>query len=152
MTFCVRSADPEEVDILTNLVIRSKFYWGYDTKYRASLETILAVSREKASIGDCWVAEAETGDPVAVCQFDSSASPPHLDLLFVEPAYIGQGVGSLLFDTLTEHARLRGITQFNLDADPNAAAFYMAKGGRVIGERESRIVRGQLLPIIEFIL
>ena len=48
--------------------------------------------------------------------------------------------------------RLRGITQFNLDADPNAAAFYMAKGGRVIGERESRIVRGQLLPIIEFIL
>ena len=81
MTFCVRLADPEEVDILTNLVIRSKFYWGYDDKYRASLKTILAVSPEIASIGDCWVAEAEAGDPVAVCQFNSSASPPHLDLL-----------------------------------------------------------------------
>ena len=81
------------------------------------------------------MAEAETGDPVAVCQFNSSASPPHLDLLFVEPTYIGQGVGSLLFDTLTENARDRGINKFNLDADPNAAAFYMAKGGRVIGER-----------------
>ena len=152
MTFCVRLADPEEVDILTNLVVRSKFYWGYDEKYRALLASILTVSRERAHAGDCWVAEAETGEPAAVCQFNSSAIPPHLDLLFVDPAYIGRGAGALLLDHLISNARRRGITQFNLDADPNASGFYLRKGGRITGERESMIVRGQFLPVIEFTL
>ncbi len=152
MTFGVRLAVPEETGILTDLVVRSKFYWGYEEKYRATLMTILAVSREKASVGDCWVAEAETGKPAGVCQFNSNATPPHLDLLFVDPAYIGQGVGSLLFDTLISNARRRDFTRFDLDADPNATAFYLGKGGHIIGERESRIVRGQFLPVIEFTL
>ncbi|MDG2034974.1 MAG: hypothetical protein P8J29_13635, partial [Rhodospirillales bacterium] len=60
--------------------------------------------------------------------------------------------GSLLFDTLISNARRRGFTRFDLDADPNAAAFYLGKGGRITGERESRIVRGQFLPVIEFTL
>ena len=152
MTFRVRLAAPEEIGVLTDLVVRSKFHWGYDEKYRELLTTILAVSREKTSIGDCWVAETETSELAAVCQFNSSATPPHLDLLFVDPAYIGQGVGSLLFDTLISNARRRGFTRFNLDADPNASGFYLRKGGRITGERESRIVRGQFLPVIEFTL
>lgn len=152
MTFRVRLAVPEETGVLTDLVVRSKFHWGYEEKYRAPLTTILAVSREKAFAGHCWVAETETGKPAGVCQFNSSATPPHLDLLFVDPAYIGQGAGSLLFDTLISNARRRGFTRFDLDADPNAAAFYLGKGGRITGERESRIVRGQFLPVIEFTL
>ena len=152
MTFRVRLAAPEETGVLTELIIRSKFHWGYDEKYRAPLTTILAMSKEKTSAGDCWVAESKTGQPAGVCQFNSSATPPHLDLLFIDPAYIGQGAGSLLLDTLILSARRRGITRFDLDADPNAAAFYLRKGGRIIGERESRIVRGQFLPVIEFTL
>ena len=134
------------------MIVRSKFYWGYDKKYRAQLANILAVSRERVNAGDCWVAEAETGKPAAVCQFDSSATPPHLDLLFVDPPHIRQGAGSLLLDNLISSARSRGITRFNLDSDPNATAFYLRKGGRIIGERESRILRGQFLPVIEFML
>ena len=152
MTFRVRLAVPEEIDVLTQLVVRSKLHWGYDAKYGLLLATILAVSREKAIAGDCWVAEVKTGDPAAVCQFDSSATPAHLDLLFVDPPYIGRGAGSLLWDTLISNLRQRGIAQFDLDADPNAAAFYLAKGGRIVGERESRIIRGQFLPVIEFIV
>ena len=152
MTFRVRLAAPEETDVLTDLVVRSKFHWGYDEKYRVPLATILAVSSEKAHAGDCWVAEVKTCEPVAVCQFDSSATPAHLDLLFVDPAHIGRGAGSLLLDTLIANVRQRGVTQFDLDADPNAAAFYLAKGGRIVGERESRIIRGQFLPVIEFIV
>ena len=152
MTFRVRLAVPEDTRELTDMIVRSKFYWGYDEKYRVQLSTILAVSRERANAGDCWVAEAETGKPAAVCQFDSSATPPHLDLLFVDPPHIRKGAGSLLLDTLIFNARSRGINRFNLDADPNAAAFYLRKGGRIIGERESRIVPGQFLPVIEFLL
>ena len=152
MTFRVRLAVPEETPVLTDMVVRSKFHWGYDEKYRALLASILTVSRERAHAGDCWVAEAETGEPAAVCQFDSGARPPHLDLLFVDPLYIRKGAGSLLLDTLITNARSRGITRFDLDADPNAAAFYLSKGGRIIGERESRIVRGQFLPVVEFML
>ena len=149
MKFRVRLATHIEIEALSDLVVRSKFHWGYSETYRSTLAKILAVSSERVAAGECWLAETHAGKLAAVCQFNSEANPPHLDLLFVAPEYIRQGAGSLLFETLITYANGLGIKCFDLDADPNAAAFYLSKGGRITGERESRVVRGQFLPVIE---
>ena len=152
MKFHIRLAEVYEVDELTDLVIRSKFHWNYDARYRAPLRDLIRVSRKRVSAGDCWVAETDDGEKAAVCQLDPISDPPHLDLLFVEPKFIGQGAGTLLFENLLTECRHRGIATFDMDADPNATEFYLRKGGRIVGEFESTVVRGQLLPIIEITL
>jgi len=152
LNFQIRLAEVHEVDELTDLVMRSKFHWGYDEKYYAPLRDIIAVSRERVSAGDCWVAMTEDGEKAAVCQFNPSSQPPHLDLLFVGPEFIRKGAGGLLFDNLLNECRQRGITKFDMDADPNATEFYLQKGGKIVGEFESTVVPGQMLPVIEITL
>jgi len=43
-----------------------------------------------------------------------------------------------------------GVTSFILEADPNAAGFYIKMGGVKIGEKASLVVPGRKLPIIKF--
>jgi GNAT superfamily N-acetyltransferase len=143
----IRSARPEETSGLTSLAFRSKAFWGYD-------EAFLEASRGDLTVGDelvrCGrVLAAERDDTLA--GFASVvAEAPRLELahLFVEPGFIGSGVGRGLVDHAVAYARRLGATEIVVESDPNAEGFYRAMGAERVGSRPSIVDPGRQLPLL----
>ena len=147
---CIRRAQPEEAEALTELIMRSKAQWGYDAAFLEACRADLTLRPE--SITRDYVVCAEVGGVVAgvahvLMQDDGEA---YLDDLFVEPAYMGQGVGKLLWGHAVEWAVAQGATAMVFGADPNARPFYERMGAAVVGEIVSTIVKGRTTPRMRY--
>ncbi len=55
-----------------------------------------------------------------------------LDDLWIDPDWMGQGIGRLLFQHAEGQARRSGATRMEWEAEPNAIAFYEKMGGRCV--------------------
>lgn len=77
---------------------------------------------------------AQTGDDVI--GFMSLTSGGHLDLAFVDPAFMGRGVASDLHDGLLRHAHATGLRRLTTAASHLAHRFLARRGWRMI-ERET---------------
>jgi putative acetyltransferase len=65
------------------------------------------------------------GSPVG---FASLKGKDHIDLLYVHPGAVGQGVGAMLCDALEKLAKGRGTMAMTVDASDNAAEFFARRG------------------------
>jgi putative acetyltransferase len=63
-----------------------------------------------------------------VVGFASLRAPDHLDMLYVDPQAVGQGVASALCDALERLAAARGATKLTVDASDTARAFFEHRG------------------------
>jgi putative acetyltransferase len=52
----------------------------------------------------------------------------HIDMLFVHPYFVGQGIGTTLADALERIAAARGSAAVTVDASETAAAFFEERG------------------------
>jgi putative acetyltransferase len=68
----------------------------------------------------------------------------HIDLLYVHPSAVGQGVASMLCDALEKLAGGRGAKALTVDASDNAEGFF-AKRGYVGKQRNTVTVNGEWL-------
>jgi GNAT superfamily N-acetyltransferase len=69
----------------------------------------------------------DAGDgPLGFGQLDLERA--RLTALYVEPAYMGCGVGDALLRAIVRLAELSGLESLNLQSTPNAAAFYRRRG------------------------
>ncbi len=73
-----------------------------------------------------------------------------LQALFVDPPWIGQGLGGVLIAHALDLARSRGITRVSVDSDPGAEPFYLHHGARRVGEVASGSIPGRVLPQLVF--
>mgnify|MGYP005861374609 CR=1 FL=1 len=148
MNLMIRPAAAGEAAALTALALRSKAHWGYDDAFIEACRPYLTVPEAGITQGLAFVADR---DSVIVGMY---VLAPHedcieLDMLFVSPDAIGQGVGSRLFAHATAQARARGASRMIVEADPNALAFYIARGMRQYAMRESAVQAGRFLPLLE---
>jgi len=144
----VRPATPNLAAILTDLILRSKAYWGYDEVFMAASHHNLTLTAEYIAANLTYVAE-EAGLLFGVYSlFEHTPQQVELDNLFVEPTAIGKGVGKLLFDHAVEQARQRGYREMRIVADPNAESFYLRQGATRVGAVASPAQAGRLLPLL----
>src|SRR5580692_3868688 len=68
----------------------------------------------------------------------------HIDMLYVHPSAVGQGVASLLCDALEKLAGGRGAKSLTVDASDNAQEFFL-KRGYVGKQRNTVTVNGEWL-------
>jgi putative acetyltransferase len=76
--------------------------------------------------------------------FASLRGADHIDMLYVHPAVVGQGVASMLLDALEKLAGGRGAKNLSVDASDNAEGFF-AKRGYVAKQRNTVTVNGEWL-------
>ena len=76
--------------------------------------------------------------------FASLTGADHIDLLYVHPSAVGQGVGSMLCDALEKLAGGRGAKSLTVDASDNALEFF-SKRGYVATRRNTVTVSGEWL-------
>jgi GNAT superfamily N-acetyltransferase len=148
-TVHLRPARDPEAGLLSELALRSKGHWGYDQAFldacREELTLTPAAVRAKRAV------VAERGDQV-VGFYTLAGEPPDasLDHLFVEPGEIGTGVGRALWAHATAAAQALGFTRMEIEADPQAEAFYLAMGARRRGAVPSGSIPGRSLPLLVY--
>ena len=130
MGLLIRAAGPTDRDRLRELTFESKAHWGYEP----DLVRRWADGLTFEAGDDRWVAEAD-GRVVAWV----GLSPPHegvaiLDDLWVDPQWIGRGIGTRLFRVAADRARRLGAARLEWDAEPHALGFYEQLGGRFLRE------------------
>ena len=76
--------------------------------------------------------------------FASLKGTGHIDMLYVHPGAVGQGVASMLCDALEKLAGSRGATSLSVDASDNAQEFF-SKRGYVGKQRNTVTVNGEWL-------
>jgi putative acetyltransferase len=76
--------------------------------------------------------------------FASLKGADHIDMLYVHPSVIGQGIGAMLCDALEKLAGGRGAKALSVDASDNALEFF-AKRGYVAKQRNTVTVNGEWL-------
>ena len=76
--------------------------------------------------------------------FASLKGADHIDMLYVHPGAVGEGVASMLCDALERLADGRGTKSLTVDASDNAAEFF-AKRGYVAMQRNTVTVNGEWL-------
>lgn len=141
----IRKARREEAGILTDLSMRSKAYWGYDDAFMAACTEALRVPEDAIEKYSTYVAE-DGGRVAGYFMLIVEDDKGYLESLFVEPEYIGHGLGKLLWDELMEVAKEAGVYEFTIDADPHAEGFYIRMGAEKEGEKESSVFKGRMLP------
>ena len=151
MSYEVRAAIPAEADILSHLAMRSKAFWGYSQEFLDACEQELSVSPEDIEAETYHHEVAENAGNIfgfyALKRL--SGNKYELEALFVEPDYIGTGIGRALMTHALKRVRLEGGASVIIQSDPYAVRFYKAAGGVLIGERESESIPGRYLPLYE---
>jgi putative acetyltransferase len=95
----------------------------------------------KRLAGGLTLIATQQGSPVG---FASLKGADHIDMLYVHPGAVGQGVASMLCEALEKIAGSRGAKSLTVDASDNAQAFF-AKRGYVGKQRNTVTVNGEWL-------
>lgn len=145
----VRAALPADADVLTALAVRSKAHWGYPDEFMEACRAELTYDSGYLAAHEVYV--VEVGDHVAgFCSLERlDDERVELGGLFVEPEFIGTGLGRALMRRALVAARDAGAHTMVIHGDPHAAAFYEASGAAQVGKVASCSIPGRFLPLYE---
>ncbi len=79
-----------------------------------------------------------------------AGDPPDAELsfLFVEPEFIGTGMGRALLEHCLGVAAELGFETIRIESDPFAESFYLAMGAMRVGETPSQSIPSRALPVL----
>lgn len=149
-TLTLRTAEPEEAKILSELAMRSKSYWGYSDDFMNACKAELTVTSEKIQDSKFHLVVAESAGEIIGFYGVERLSPLQFELeaLFVNPRDMGLGIGRALIDHAKNFIAASGGGTLLIQGDPNAEEFYRAVGAQPIGEKESASIPGRFLPML----
>ena len=118
----LRPARADEAPLLSELALRSKGWWGHSASFLLALSLGQAAKAVLVEV-DGVVAGFHLLAPSSV-----GSDVGELDMLFVDPPFIGSGIGRILFEDARRSAAGRGWTRVQIEADPQARPFYERLG------------------------
>lgn len=162
MDVLIRPGRADEAADLSDLALRSKAHWGYDQAFLDRCRPELTLTPTDVKQRRTAVAELDgkiagfvtvVGDPAAPAPAGSAPGvvEGELDMLFIDPWAIGQGVGRRLFDHAAKAAAAEGFTALFIVSDPQAEGFYLRLGAIRDGESVSPST-GRALPLLRYAL
>jgi N-acetylglutamate synthase-like GNAT family acetyltransferase len=109
----------------------------------------LAVTEAYLSAAYVFVVETH-GRIAGFAGFSPTGTAHELLYLFIDPPFIGNGFGAMLWQRAVEQARELGWDKFFIVSDPNAEAFYLKQGAIRVGERASSVSPERKLPMLDY--
>jgi GNAT superfamily N-acetyltransferase len=141
----IRGPEANEIVRLREIAIAAKGHWGYDQE-RVDRWASESVTREGLLEKDVYVADVG-GKAIAWAALVPRGDVYWLDDLWVDPEWMGGGVGTRLFEHAADSARERGGARIEWEAEPNAIGFYERVGGRYLRDSEPS-EWGRVLPVM----
>lgn len=153
----IRAAAPADADALTAISLASKKYWGYPDELMEIWRNFLTVT--PGTIAENLVYVAQTGpgggtnEEIAGYYSLTGGAQRHRELhaLFIQPKYIGRGVGTELFRHARWRARSLDSKLLVIASDPNAEGFYLRQGARRLQMVETQ-PPGRKIPLLGLVL
>jgi len=143
-----RKAKPRDVERLNEIAIAAKAHWGHDPSWVKQWVAAGDFARVAVSRDEAWVVEID-GTIAGWSALQLRGEVAWLEDLWVDPAYMGRGVGTALFRDATTRATSAGAQRMEWEADLDAVGFYKRMGGRPV--RDSDVTElGRILPIMAF--
>lgn len=130
---CVRPAARADHERLRELTFESKAHWGYDR----DLVRRWADGLELEDGQERWAVEADGAIVAWAGLIPPTDGIAILDHLWVDPAWMGRGLGSRLFRVAADRARGLEAERMEWGAEPNAVGFYEKAGGRFLRDHVS---------------
>lgn len=148
MQITIQRAKPEQHERLTHITFAAKKYWGYPERWMEIWKEALTITPEFITNNEVYLAVTES-EVTGFYGLISAEGKVQLEHLWVDPDYIGSGIGKRLFDHAIELAQSLNATLMEIESDPNAEGFYKRMGARRIGEFVSEL-EGQprVLPLL----
>ena len=145
-TFALRPFLPDDTPILAAIFAAAIQELTGDDYSEEQQEAWAGVADEEEAFGARLAGELTLiatmqGAPVG---FAALKGKDQIDMLYVHPSVVGQGVASMLCDALEKLAAARGATKLSVDASDTAADFFR-KRGYVAQQRNSITVNGEWL-------
>lgn len=145
----IRSAHPEEAEMLSELAWLSQSYWDYSPEQMAGFSASLSVTQEFLEQNPTYLIEIENDGFVEVLGFYSLEQAANgqwwLRRLWVAPSHIGTGMGQLLFLHACELAETIGAEKLCILSNPNAEAFFLRMGAERVGAEKAHYGAADLL-------
>ena len=137
---------PADTPILAAIFVASIEALTGDDYGEAQQQAWVAVADDEEAFGKRLASELTLvatidGSPVG---FASLKGKDHVDLLYVHPDAVGQGVAASLCNALEKLAAARGANSLTVDASDNAAEFF-AKRGYEAKQRNTVSLNGEWL-------
>ena len=153
----IRQAHPDDADRLTEISFAAKRHWNHPESYLQLWQEELTVTRDYLREHLVYLIACDTiivgyyslvGLRESLIVAEIALEPGWwLDHMFIEPEWIGNGLGKRLFNHLSSICRVNDITAVQMLADPHAMGFYEKMGCRYIKEVPSTIA-GRTTPLM----
>ena len=145
----IRRALAEDAEVLSEIALAAKSHWGYPERWMQIWKPELTFSSEFFETHESWTASLEN-QPIGFYTLLEKDDNAWLENLWVMPAQIGHGVGSILFKHAIHLSKQRGYHILRLESDPNAVGFYEKMGAYKIDQRYYDMEdTPRILPIME---
>lgn len=147
----IRQATADQAERLSALAMRSKAHWGYPETFMNACRDELRVSRHDIEETDCQIYVClKSGNAAGYYWLrEVTAGNFELDAMFVDPPFIGHGIGAALMTHCLACLESVQATSLIINSDPNAVTFYTSFGAQHIGEIPSGSVPGRSLPQLQ---
>lgn len=146
----IRKAEQHEIELLSEIAMKSKAHWGYSTEFMERCRSELTVTPEKFNSVRFTHMVCESDDEIlgfyAIGTLGDNEC--ELDALFVKPQSIGTGVGKALIEHAIALVARLGFDTLTIHSDPNTERFYLNAGAILIGTEESNSIEGRYLPVL----
>ncbi|HUH21131.1 MAG TPA: GNAT family N-acetyltransferase [Gaiellaceae bacterium] len=142
----IRAGTEGDVPRLRQIAVDAKAHWGYDLAQVEDWALGGDFDPESMRAREVYVAEVE-GAPVGWASLIPRGEVAWLEDLWIDPPWIGRGVGRLLFEHVAGRARELGASQLEWEAEPNAHGFYERMGATYV--RDSEVTEwGRVLDVL----
>jgi GNAT superfamily N-acetyltransferase len=138
---------PGQAETLRHLARASKQHWGYDPDFMQAWTHDQTLTAEFIAHHPVFCAETD-GDIAGFYALEWTPQSCELKHLWIHPDYIGQGMGTRLFEHLIAHLQARGTKRCKIVAEPHAEGFYRRMGAIPIGQKSVPQL-DQILPILQ---
>jgi GNAT superfamily N-acetyltransferase len=148
MQITIQRAMPEQHERLTHITFAAKKHWGYPERWMEIWKEALTITPQFIANNEVYAAMVES-EVAGFYGLIVSEDKVQLEHMWVDPDYIGSGIGKRLFDHAIEVAESLNASSMEIESDPNAEGFYKRMGARRIGEFVSEL-EGQprVLPLL----
>lgn len=155
----IRRADCKEHHILTEISFASKNYWNYPEEFLQIWQEELTITKKYILQNEVVVIEngqsilgyyslAHLKSALHFSNFTIEAGH-WMEHLFIQPSFIGKGLGKKLFEHCLKLCRSKNISKLKILADPNAKGFYLKLGCNYIKDCPSSI-EGRTTPYLDY--
>lgn len=134
----IRRAQESDAAELTRIAHEAKRYWGYPERWIELWRDDLTFSPDFIAGNEVFLAE-EGGEALGCYGLVAGTPSWTLEHFWIRPAAMGKGLGRRLFEHARAVAERAGASGLEIDADPNAEAFYRHMGAVRVGEVRSEV-------------